>query len=201
MPDTTLRGTEMTEKSPNVPDGMQPPPGNGLSTPILVDPLTERKDIGLTSRAIRERWNISDFVRDQITERLLKVVAKESVEVMTSKGPQSLEYPADVNAIAASRVLVAMESQNQSDEQFDAKIDDAKQNPNGNTYNVGCVGQIALGQEPLTPEDAKRQAQEVLARVKARIGPLAPLGTNNIVVATPLPSKPLPAMPSGLADL
>ncbi len=193
----------MTETIPNAPDGIQSPPGTGLSTPILLDPLAERKDIGLARRAIRERWNIPGVARQQIADRLLKIVAKDSVAVMTSKGPQSLEYPADVNAIAASRVLVAMEGQNQSDEQFDAKTDTVKQNPNGNTYNVGCVGQIALGQEPLTPEDAKRQVQEVLARVKARLGITSSSlgGECKVIDATPLPAKPSPPKSCDLADL
>ena len=193
----------MTETSANGPDGIQTPPGKGLSTPILLDPLAERKDIALAKRAVRERWNIPDSVRDQLTERLRKVVAKESVEVMTSKGPQSLEHPADVNSIAAARVLVAMEGQNQSDEQFAAKIDSAKQNPSGDTYNVNCVGQIALGQEPLTPEDAKRQVQEVLARVKARLGVTSPSlgGECKVTGATPLNAQPSPPRSCDLADL
>lgn len=158
--------------------------------------------MALARRAIRERWNISAVAREQIADRLLKIVAKETVAVMTSKGPQSLEYPADVNAIAASRVLVAMEGQNQSDEQFDAKINADKQSQAGDTYNVGCVGQIALGQEPLTPEDAKRQVQEVLARVRARISLSSPPdGVKNVIVAIPLPPKPLPTSPCELADL
>ena len=193
----------MTETSPNAPDGIQTPPGKGLSTPILLDPLAERKDIALASRAYRERWNIPGEARQQIADRLLKIVAKESVEVMTSKGPRSLEHPADVNSIAASRVLVAMEGQNQSDEQFAAKIDAAKQNPTGDTYNVNCVGQIALGQEPLTPEDAKRQVQEVLARVKARIGVTSSSlgGECKVTGATPLIAKPSPPKSCDLADL
>jgi hypothetical protein len=55
MSDTTLVGPKMTEMSTNVPDGIQTPPGMGLSTPIFLDPLAERKDIALAKQTCHSR--------------------------------------------------------------------------------------------------------------------------------------------------
>ena len=180
----------------NVPDGSQILSGNGLSTPILRDSISAVKgDIGLARRAIRERWPMSDEARRGLMERLQEVVDKRVVEVPTKTGPAFLDGPADANAVAAARVLVAMDGQNQADAQFEAK--EADKSTSGDTYNIGCVGQIALGQEPLTPEDAKRQVQEVLARVRARIGVTSPPPEKTTVIDV----TPAPAKSSGLADL
>lgn len=129
---------------------------------------------------------MSDAVRRNVMDRLLEVVDKRVVEVPTKTGPAFLDGPADANSVAAARVLVAMDSQNQAEAQFEAR-EAEKANPAGDTYNIGCVGQIAMGQEPLTPEDAKRQVQEVLARVKARIAAAAPTppATGVVVGVTP----------------
>jgi hypothetical protein len=54
------------------------------------------------------------------------------------------------------------------------------------TVNIGMVGNMSLGQEPLTPQDAKAQAQAILERVKARMKPPEPAP---IVVQNKLESK------------
>ena len=173
-----------------------------LASGFLENPLAERKDIAMLSNIIkRNRWPIPDEVKPQLVARLCAIAAKESVSVMTKNGPAAMDGPADVTAVAALRVLAMLEGQNQKDEHKLADAESAK--PAGDTYNIGCVGQIAMGQEPLTPEDAKRQVQEVLARVKARIGVASPppAEANNGIVATPLSARPLPAKATGLADL
>ena len=87
---------------------------------------------------------------------------------MSKTGPVALDGPADITAVAAARVLASLEAQNQKDDHnlIDAE---SKKETIGNTFNIGYVGQIALGQEPISPEDARCQAQEVLDRVRARI--------------------------------
>ena len=177
----------MIKNSPNEPDGNQHPSGTGLSTPFLRDSISaEKADLALARRAVRERWPMSDAVRRNVMDRLLEVVDKRVVEVPTKTGPAFLDGPADANSVAAARVLVAMDAQNQAEAQFENK--ESEKTTSGDTYNIGCVGQIALGQEPLTPEDAKRQVQEVLARVKSRMAAAAPpRGTELIVDTTPVP--------------
>lgn len=146
--------------------------GKGFTTPFLLDPLSERRDIQMLKTALRKRWNIPDELKAGIVNRLSAIVDKEYVDVMTKQGPVSLDGPADINSVAAARVLVMIEGQNQSDEQFDAKSVADAGRKSGDTYNIGCVGSIALGQEPISPDDAKRQAQEILERVNSRVGRL-----------------------------
>lgn len=179
--------------------------GKGLRTPILLDPLAERKDIGLVSQAIRKRWKIPDELKDEIVNRLGRIVSKEFVEVMSKDGPVALAGPADIAAVAAARVLASLESMNQRDELVAAE---SSKKAAGDTFNIGCFGQIALGQEPITPEDAKRQAQEILAAVRARAGqlpvPVSPPAQANVVIDAPQSSvtpEPPPQRPWGLDDL
>lgn len=98
------------------PDITQESRGIGLSEPTLLNPATVRSDARLVARAIKERWNIPEEKRPAIVGRLLDIVGKTHVTVMTKTGPEELDDKADVNAIAAARVLVAMEGQNQADE-------------------------------------------------------------------------------------
>lgn len=192
--------TENNENPQNEPGAELTPPGEGLSTPILVDPKMTKQDINLARRAIRERWPMTPEARAALTNRLLRIVDKEEVAVPTRDG--GIEYVdsvADVNAISAARVLVAMEGQSQADQHLIIKADDdANKVQGGDTFNIGCVGQIALGQDPVSPEDARRQAQEVLARVRARTGGLkSPPGGENVAIdVTPVVPKPI-----GLDDL
>ena len=81
---------------------------------VLSDEHHERADLRLIGRAVRERWPVT--ARETIVGRMLEVVEKRVVSVMTKAGPAVLDGPADTNAVSAARVLVAMEAQNQSDE-------------------------------------------------------------------------------------
>lgn len=161
--------------------------GRGISALFLTDPLSEVRDIKMIAQAVRKRWAIPDDVKQTVVERLHAIVERESVTTMTKNGMEHVEAVADQNSVAAARVLAMLEGQNQKDEH---KLADAESAKAGDTYNIGCVGQIAMGQEPLTPEDAKRQVQEVLARVKARIGVTSPPAESSTVIdVTPSQSR------------
>lgn len=176
--------------SQNEPGGEITPPGEGLCTPILIDPKMEKADINLARRAIRERWPLTAEVRQGLINRLLRIVDKEEVAVSTKEGIEYLDGPADTNAIAAARVLVAIEGQSQADQHLIINADDDAAKPGGDTYNIGMVGDISLGQEPLSSEHAKRQVQEVLARVNARLGRTSPPCQETTVIdATPVKPK------------
>jgi hypothetical protein len=103
--------------------------GQGASVSILADPHRTASDINLARRAVRQRWPVKDEHRGIVVDRLMDIVQKAEVSVMTKEGPEKIEGPADSNAIAAARVLVAMESQNQADEHHAAP---APQNVNVN---------------------------------------------------------------------
>lgn len=48
-----------------------------------------------------------------IVDRLFEIIEKKTVSVATKLGPVNLDGPADANAIAATRALIAMVGQNQ----------------------------------------------------------------------------------------
>ncbi len=135
---------------------------------VLVEPRQEVRDLKLLNRAIRNRWDIPAEYRTVMVNRLIRIVEKESVTVMTRTGPCCLEEPADRNAILAAKVLIGMEGQNQQDEQAGFN---SLQRGADTTINIGAVGNMTLGQEPLTASDAKRQAEEILRRVLERAKP------------------------------
>jgi hypothetical protein len=78
-------------------------------------------DINLIASAVRRRWPVPPETAAVVIDRLTKIVQKQTVGVMTKEGPADLEGPADANANAAARVLVAMEAQNQADDHLDDK--------------------------------------------------------------------------------
>lgn len=106
----------MSDPTETPQDDAQASRGIGLSEPILLNPATVRSDSRIVARAIKERWKIPDDRRDGLVTRLFDIVEKTSVTVMTKDGPELIDDKADVNAIAAARVIVAMEGQNQEDE-------------------------------------------------------------------------------------
>lgn len=86
-----------------------------LQTDLLQARTHVQSDLRLLSRAVREGWEIPKEKRGTIVGRLLKVVEKEEVAVMTKEGIETLDGPADVTAVGAARVLVAMDAINQTD--------------------------------------------------------------------------------------
>lgn len=83
---------------------------------LLTDPHRLQSDIKLAHRAVKERWPIVDKHKATLIERLMTVVNKEQVAVMTKAGPFLSDGEADKNAVAAARVLAMMEGQNQKDQ-------------------------------------------------------------------------------------
>lgn len=88
--------------------------GQGVSS-LLSDPHRQASDVAMISRAVREGWHVPMDKRPHIVNRLLKIVDKETCEVMTKAGPAHLDGPADANAIAASALLQRMTAQNLGD--------------------------------------------------------------------------------------
>ena len=87
-----------------------------LSEPILLDPHRMNADQRMVNRAVRERWNIPRKKRRALVNRLLEIAEKRSVLVPTKEGAIEMDGPADVNAMGATKILVQMVAQNQSDE-------------------------------------------------------------------------------------
>src|SRR4051812_7409767 len=104
----------MSDEEPN---GEQVPHGGlgELQTDLLAGDTHIKSDLRLIARAVREGWDVAKDRRVRVVDRLMKVVDKEAVSVMTKDGPVSLDGPADSAAVGAARVLVAMDSINQTD--------------------------------------------------------------------------------------
>lgn len=68
----------------------------------------QRSELQLIAAALRKRWDIPEEYRDAMVRRIVKIIAD----------------PASKNrdVIAASRVLVAAEGQNQTDERLESEL-------------------------------------------------------------------------------
>ena len=168
----------------NVPQEPDDSRGQGQSVTILSpeDEKRHQADIRLAARAVKWRWPVPEDSKSVIIERLLTVVKKEAVAVMTKEGPAELDGPADSNAIAAARVLVAMEGQNQSDEQHDK----------GETVNhrhSGSVGLVELRQEILNDPRYLEYARERIDTSLGDTGGVCVVGEQGQVEAGPAPEN------------
>lgn len=125
--------------------------GIGLSEPILQDPHRVYEDTRIASKAVRGRWDIPSEKRVVLVDRLFGIVEKKSNVVLTKSGLFNSESDADSNAIAASKVLVAMVGQDQADDHLEVKVSQPKVGTQVNV-NVGVqvnqAVQTAVGTEP-----------------------------------------------------
>lgn len=93
------------------------PGGKGATSGLLLDDRHVRGDARMIRQSLR--WAVSDDVKADLLKRLHRILRKRTVDVMTKDGPVPMEGPADANAIAAARVLAAIEGQNQKDQHHD----------------------------------------------------------------------------------
>lgn len=100
---------------------------------LLADDKSIVKDCKLIERAAKEEWSITPERRAAVVDRLIEIIQKTSVMVATKQGPMQLDGPADANAIAASRALVAMVGQNQKASPV------AQQHEHHHTHDLGPV--------------------------------------------------------------
>jgi hypothetical protein len=114
---------------------------------LLTAPTEIVKDCGLLNRAIREQWPIPAARRNVIIDRLMDIVEKTEVTVATKIGPMKLEGPADANAIAAARTLVAMVGQNQKEEPVTRHVE--------HTHELGPITVANM-------EERRRQLREMV---------------------------------------
>ena len=93
--------------------------GQGGDFSLLADPHRIQSDCAMARRAIREGWPVKR--REMVVERLEEIVEKRTLTIATATGIVEVEGPADSNAIAAARVLVAMDGLNQADDHLQDK--------------------------------------------------------------------------------
>jgi len=173
---------------PSVPDDA---PGRDFSFPsgFLEDSLAARKDISMLSNILtRRRFGLSHETKQRLICLLCRIAEKQYVDVVTSDGIQQIDGPADKTAVMAMKVLALFEQIDQKDAHklIDIELKRIEKPSSGTTINIGAVGNMSLGQEPLSAEHAKQQALEILERVKSRTKPPEPAP---IVVQNKLESK------------
>lgn len=108
--------------------------GRGDSGMLLLNENQVQSDTRLINRAVRGRWGVRRT--GMIRRRLEGIVEKESVTVASRVGPIDVDYPADVNAVAAARVLVQMNGQDQADDHFAIKAKLPQAQPGVSIGNV-----------------------------------------------------------------
>jgi hypothetical protein len=98
------------------PEEPQNPGGLGPGVELLDNSYDVTRDARMIARAVRNGWNIEK--KQPIVERLHEIVEKRSVQVPAGKDGEltDSEGLADKNSIAAAKVLVQMNGQDQADD-------------------------------------------------------------------------------------
>lgn len=124
--------------------------GKAVSEPVLLnDPRKTYDDIRLIGRAVKHRWEVPEDDCRFLVKRLREVIDKRKVTVHTKDGPVSDEVQADINAIAAGRVLTVIVGQNQADDHMELKAAQPGTQVNVNVgVQVNHAVQSAVGTEP-----------------------------------------------------
>lgn len=127
---------------------------------ILSDPHRTTSDIKTVGRAVREGWGVDAEIKLEVKARLLEVVRKKTVTVMTKLGPYALDGPADSNAVAAARVFVAMNGQDQADDHAAMKQNHGNDNIEELDSAIKSeLDHMASGEEAGTPAQAPPEEQ------------------------------------------
>lgn len=110
------RQQALKQEQQQAPEDDESSRGIGLSEPLLQDPHRVYEDTRIAAVAVKKRWDISEDKRRVLVDRLLGIVDRKSNTILTKAGPFDSKSDADKNAIAAGKVIVAMEGQNQTDD-------------------------------------------------------------------------------------
>lgn len=195
----------MSDETEESPDPGTPPKydredqGEDALHGLLLDPHRVKSDIRMLNHVFKGKGPPPHHI-EEIWNRLMLHLRTDAVrEIDPASGMMVINdrQGADIS-IKAAGMLGKFLKLFVDNEQAAMELVQKENQKVGDTFNIGCVGQIALGQDPVSPEDAKRQAQEVLARVRARTGGLkSPPGGENVVIDVKLePPKSI-----GLDDL
>lgn len=112
---------QLQQEQQESPQDDQSSRGSGLSEPLLQDPHRVYDDTRIAAVAVKKRWDIPEDKRRGLIDRLFGIVDRKSNTILTKSGPFDSKSDADKNAIAAGKVIVAMEGQNQTDDKPNGK--------------------------------------------------------------------------------
>lgn len=125
------------EKKSQVSDEPTSVRGRGDSGKILLDPHRMRSDIKLVEQSIKKGWNVQR--KTMIRRRMEDIVRKTEAEVVTKDGVIISTSAADKIAIEATKVLVSMDSQDQTR----VKNDKGELNPTpSTTVNINVTNSV-----------------------------------------------------------
>lgn len=158
---------------------------------LLLDPRHVRSDIRLLNHAFKGKGPPAHHI-EEIWNRLMLWLRTDGVREIDPESGMMLindKLGAEISIKSAGMLAKFLKMFVDNEQNALKMIQEQEKAPAGDTYNI--VGSIALGQEPLTQDDAKKQIQEILANVKARLGQDSPpAGASNMIDVTPEPAKP-----------
>ena len=156
-------------QSTDVPDGTE----RGLSIQSLLEPDEFEDDATMVHGRLRDIVSRKDL--RQVLARAEHTLKKMAVRVEVGDGVFiEDDGPADRNAAIAGKLILDIAKFDQAQRHHEEKLDLAERKlaagaSKGDTYNIGAVGSLMVGQEPVSIEQAKLQAMEVLANMRARL--------------------------------
>jgi hypothetical protein len=171
----------MSETDENEPSSARPNEGLG-SDPLhglLLDPNKVRSDIRMLAHAFKGKGPPSHHI-EEIWNRLmlhLRTDAVREIDPETGMNIVNEKMGADIS-IKAAGMLGRFLEMFVKDEQLALGMME-KEAAKSTTINIGAIGSISMGQEPLTPTDAKLQAEDILQRVLSRTKQPEPVRVEN----------------------
>lgn len=91
--------------------------------PVSGDLNEIQKDIMQAGRAFRARWSMPSYVLQDVVANLHRIVTTKMTTVITKDCIFDSYHEAAKTAVAAARVLVSIEAQNQADEHLQLKLE------------------------------------------------------------------------------
>lgn len=142
---------------------------------LLLDPKRVRSDIRILTHAFKGKGPPAHHI-EEIWNRLMLHLRTDAVRKIDPESGMMVvddRQGADISIKAAGMLGRFLELFVKDEHLALGMVKDSK--PGDTTINIGAVGNISMGQEPLTTEDAKAQAEAILQRVMARTKPPEPI--------------------------
>lgn len=150
----------------------------GLGSDLLDNPKSVASDLALVKKASRWDRRNGDW-KPVVIDRMVGLVEKKGVQRLTKDGDLVIdEELADKHSIAASRVLIAIEAQQQKDEHLEARLNTQKpQQQPQTTVNVG----VSIGNQM---DDRRSRTRALIERAGAERGISLPASEGSAIIVS-----------------